>query len=208
MNKKPCTSNTRCNFDARLCTTDAVHPTSVRRSLSRRQWLPKVQHDSAQLPCSASRPPGIGQRRQQEGTLTQVRFMLVSAPASSMVRWPGGWFAQAHTPTPHMSMWCAWRLLSANNRELGRSYKTFPDSTACSEAVALLTTRIGDAEAAIIAGLRTGLWHWEVSVNATPIAISPRSFTRQRECEHNLEQFLAVVNAVRKDAVAVTESVS
>ncbi len=105
-------------------------------------------------------------------------------------------------------MWCAWRLLSANNRELGRSYTTFPDPAACAEAVALLRTRIDDADAAIVAGLRTGLWHWEVSVNAIPIAISPRSFTRQRECEHNLEQFLAGVNVVRKDVGAVTESVS
>jgi hypothetical protein len=134
--------------------------------------------------------------------------MLVSAPAGSMVRWPGGWFGQGQVPIPHQSMWCAWRLLSANNRELGRSYTTFADAAACAAAVALIRSHIVDAEAAIVAGLRTGLWHWEVGVNATPIAISARSFTRQRECEHNLEQFLAGVNVVRKDRGAVAESVS
>jgi hypothetical protein len=166
--------------------------------------LPEVHDDSARLPSSV----GTQQRRQQEETLTQVRFMLVSAPAGSMVRWPGGWFGQVQTHVPHTATWCAWRLLSANNRELGRSYTTFPNHADCAEAVALLRSRIDDADAAIVAGLRTGLWHWEVSVNALPIAISPRSFTRQRECEHNLEQFLAGVNVVRKDLGAVAESVS
>jgi hypothetical protein len=165
--------------------------------------LPQVHDDSARLPSSS----GTAQRRQQEETLTQVRFMLVSAPAGSMVRWPGGWFGQAQTQIPHSSTWCAWRLLSTNNRELGRSYTTFSDPAECAESVALLRTRIDDADAAIVAGLRTGLWHWEVSVNALQIAISPRSFTRQRECEHNLEQFLAGVNVVRKDLGAVAESV-
>jgi hypothetical protein len=133
--------------------------------------------------------------------------MLVSAPASSMVRWPGGWFGPDPIATPRTGMWCAWRLLSANNRELGRSYATFPNPSECAEAVALLRTRLGDAEAAIVAGLRTGLWHWEVNIGGTPIAISPRSFTRQRECDHNLGQFLSGAAVVRDDLSVAAESV-
>lgn len=143
-----------------------------------------------------------------EEPLTQVRFMLVSAPAGSMVRWPGGWFTLPEPVAPNREVWFAWRLLSANNRELGRSYTTFPDTSACAEAVAVLRTRIGDAEPAIVAGLRTGWWHWEVSVDGVAIAISARSFTRQRECEHNLEQFMVGVNVVRTDVAAVAEPVS
>jgi hypothetical protein len=165
--------------------------------------LLQIHDDSARLLCSS----GTRQRRRQEETLTQVRFMLVLAPAGSMVRWPGGWFGHDQTAVPHGSTWCAWRLLSANNRELGRSYSTFAESAGCAESVALLRAGIDTADVAIVAGFRTGLWHWEVSVNATPIAISPRSFTRQRDCEHNLEQFLAGVNVVRADLSAVAESV-
>jgi len=140
--------------------------------------------------------------------LTQVRFMLVSAPVGSLMRWPGGWFALPEPVAPNRPVWFAWRLLSANNRELGRSYTTFPDPPACTEAVAVLRTRIGDAEPAIVAGLRTGWWHWEVSIAGIAIAISPRSFTRQRECEHNLEQFMVGVNVVRTDVAAVAVTVS
>ena len=141
--------------------------------------------------------------------MTQVRFMLVSAPAGSMVRWPGGWFTLPEVvATPNHAEWFAWRLLSANNRELGRSYSTFRDTSACADAVAVLRTRIGDAEPAIVAGLRTGWWHWAVSVDGVAIAISARSFTRQRECEHNLEQFMAGVNVVCADLAPVAEPVS
>ncbi|HEY5455188.1 MAG TPA: hypothetical protein VIJ96_06950 [Acidothermaceae bacterium] len=125
-----------------------------------------------------------------------------------MVRWPGGWFTLPESATPNNAVWFAWRLLSANNRELGRSYSTFPDTSACAHAVAVLRTRIRDAEPSIVAGLRTGWWHWEVSVDGAAIAISARSFTRQRECEHNLEQFLAGINVVRADLTAVAEPVS
>jgi len=147
-------------------------------------------------------------REPAEETLTQVRFMLVAAPVGSLMRWPGGWFALSEPVAPNHAVWFAWRLLSANNRELGRSYSTFPDTSACAQAVAVLRTRMGDAEPAIVAGLRTGWWHWEVRVDGGPIAIAARSFTRQRECEHNLEQFMAGVNVVRADLAAVAEQVS
>jgi hypothetical protein len=123
------------------------------------------------------------------------------------MRWPGGWFTLPEPVDPNRGVWFAWRLLSANNRELGRSYNTFPDTLACAQAVAVLRIRIGDAEPAIVAGLRTGWWHWEVTVDGVAIAISPRSFTRQRECEHNLEQFLAGVDVVRTDLAAIAQTV-
>jgi hypothetical protein len=124
-----------------------------------------------------------------------------------MVRWPGGWFGPDPSATARGTTWCAWRLLSANNRELGRSYTTFPSASACAEAVAVLRGHIDHADAAIVAGLRTGLWHWEVSIQNSPVAISPRSFTRQRECEHNLGQFLAGAAVVRENLAIETASV-
>ncbi len=140
--------------------------------------------------------------------MTQVRFMLVSAPAGSVVRWPGGWYGPDEVAVPRSTTWCAWRLLSANNRELGRSFSTFPSSAACAEAVSVLRDSIAYAEASISAGMHTGLWHWEVSLFGTSVAISPRTFSRQRECEHNLSQFLAGAAQVQDDlAVAVGSTV-
>ena len=38
-----------------------------------------------------------------------------------------------------------------------------------------------------------GRWYWRLSIEAIPVAISSRTYQRQRECIYSLDQFLAAV---------------
>jgi hypothetical protein len=84
-----------------------------------------------------------------------------------------------------------WRLLSNNNRDLGRAGKIFPDIDSCVAAVDRLR---GDGRAD-----RT----WRVQVDQVPVAVSSRRYHRRIQAEYACGVFLGlapgaeVMNAVR-----------
>lgn len=82
-----------------------------------------------------------------------------------------------------------WRLLSGNNRDLGRGAATHPDAETCmlavkqvQSALALLTPRVRR--------LPTGGWGWELCDDAGPVAANGRPFDRLIRCEQGLTQFV------------------
>jgi len=88
----------------------------------------------------------------------------------------------------------AWRLLGANNRELGRSPVWYPDLDSCLEAVRVLKREIGAVTSAITAGtLPGGAWSWRLAVSGHPVAVAGRPYHRHRECAYNLSHFVAAV---------------
>ena len=88
----------------------------------------------------------------------------------------------------------AWRLLGANNRELGRSAVWYPDVESCREAVRALKRQIGGVTPAIMSVPQPGgAWSWRLAVSGTPVAVAGRPYRRQRECAYNLNHFVAAV---------------
>ncbi|HEV2342956.1 MAG TPA: hypothetical protein VGS97_02580 [Actinocrinis sp.] len=88
----------------------------------------------------------------------------------------------------------AWRLLGANNRELGRSPIWYPDVESCREAVRVLKREIGGVTPAIMSVPQPGgAWSWRLAVSGTPVAVAGRPYHRQRECAYNLNHFVAAV---------------
>ena len=88
----------------------------------------------------------------------------------------------------------AWRLLGANNRELGRSPVWYPDLDSCREAVWALKREIGGVTSAITAvALPGGAWSWRMAANGRPVAVAGRPYHRHRECAYNLSHFVAAV---------------
>lgn len=88
----------------------------------------------------------------------------------------------------------AWRLLGANNRELGRSPIWYPDIDSCREAVRALKREIGGVTPAIMSVPQPGgAWSWRLAVSGTPVAVAGRPYHRQRECAYNLSHFVAAV---------------
>jgi hypothetical protein len=81
-----------------------------------------------------------------------------------------------------------WRVLGANNRELGRSAGPFwrPDEAfqAVHEAQAVLDRTVTRLWADDL-----GEWFWNVSLDDDQVAVSSRGYRRQRECIYSIEQF-------------------
>lgn len=81
-----------------------------------------------------------------------------------------------------------WRLMSANNWELGRCVSTYDDASLAAEAVKVLRGTVADARR-VVAAQPTGGWRWRLFVGDDPVAQSSRAYLRQLECEGVLEQF-------------------
>src|SRR5262245_44832123 len=94
----------------------------------------------------------------------------------------------------------SWRLVGANNRELGRDAGTHPDLRSCREAVAELRAGIDRTDWAMAADA-SGAWAWRMTLDDRVVANAGRSYQRQRECLFNLKQFVAAV-----PVAVVTES--
>jgi hypothetical protein len=88
----------------------------------------------------------------------------------------------------------SWRLLGANNRELGRSAGTtgFPDVDSCRAAVRRLVDGLPGATASIVsAGAGAAAWTWRLEIGGRTVAAAGRSYLRNRECRYSLAHFLA-----------------
>lgn len=118
----------------------------------------------------------------------QARFLIVTRP----VRTGNGDRGETYT---------AWRLLSANNRELGRGLAPYTDEDACRRAVLRLTVEIGRTTAVMCREQATAMWGWRLDFDGDPLAQSARTYRRQRECLYNLAQFRSGVLGVDPDLV-------
>ena len=81
-----------------------------------------------------------------------------------------------------------WRLLGGNNRELGRSARVH-----AAEAVIAEIDRVQsafDRLSIVVSKTQTGKWYWAASDGGERLAMSARTYGRQRECRYNAEQFL------------------
>jgi hypothetical protein len=93
-----------------------------------------------------------------------------------------------------------WRLLSANNRQLGRGAPTYPDVTAARRAVRLLAARLGDAEPDVHFRDRAAGWVWSLRVGNELAAVSGRGYERSALAGQALELFLVDLPlALRRD---------
>lgn len=96
-------------------------------------------------------------------------------------------------PVPNPTVW---RLVGANNRELGRSAQPYVDARACRAGVTLLQRQLPQLTPAVWSDGR-GRWLWRLDVDKRPVAIAARSYLRQREAHYNLELFLASIPVAR-----------
>jgi len=81
-----------------------------------------------------------------------------------------------------------WRLLSGNNREIGRSVAEFPDTNTCSAAVEALQAGIDDLEGVM---RRVGHeWTWQLLDSGVPVVMSGHNYDRRIRCERALTLFV------------------
>ncbi|GAA1949297.1 hypothetical protein [Catenulispora subtropica] len=84
-----------------------------------------------------------------------------------------------------------WRLVGANNRELGRAPEAVAGEGTCCEAVLALQAKLPDASGRVKLAGTANTWSWTVECDGELLAVSGRAYLRQRECQYSLWQFLA-----------------
>lgn len=85
-----------------------------------------------------------------------------------------------------------WRLVGANNRELGRAPAMAAESLTCNAAILRLKAKLPEASSRIrLAAFDSSAWTWSVECDGEVLAVSGRPYLRQRECQYSLWQFLA-----------------
>ncbi|WP_152628396.1 hypothetical protein [Streptacidiphilus neutrinimicus] len=87
------------------------------------------------------------------------------------------------------SPWFGWRLLSANNRELGRGATFFPRREDCEAAVLHLRANLDRAVPVVHVVRPDSLWRWRLEIDGTEAARSGRAYHRLRECRYSLAHF-------------------
>ncbi len=125
---------------------------------------------------------GISDSTDHRRRPSRLHFHLYSGPPSGGVRW---------------------RLLAANNRELGRGSLVYSDAEACRAGLARTVVELPTMERVVIRLDRTR-WMWQLRKDGVDVVASGHAFERRPRCEEAWERFLrfAPVAPVR-DAVTV-----
>lgn len=85
-----------------------------------------------------------------------------------------------------------WRMLSGNNREIGRGVDSYPDT----ESARLGVKELQSLLEALEAGVRRNTsneWVWHLSLEGRLVAVSGHGFNRLIRCEQGLTQFQATI---------------
>lgn len=80
-----------------------------------------------------------------------------------------------------------WRLLSGNNREIGRGAETFADTETCRIAVKELQTTVEELESLVRRDRH--VWIWQLVLADRLVAASAHGYDRQIRCQRGLTQF-------------------
>jgi hypothetical protein len=85
-----------------------------------------------------------------------------------------------------------WRLLSGNNRDLGRAAGSFPDVDACVAAVHRLRAALSTSTVSVTSPDGRSRWTWRVAVDAVEVAVSSRMYQRRVQAEAAYAVFLTL----------------
>ena len=90
-----------------------------------------------------------------------------------------------------------WRLLSGNNRDLGRAATGFADPAACLAAVQRLREMLHSAVVTVGSPDGRGRWTWRVRLDDAEVAISSRAYQRRVQAEAACRVFLGLAVGAR-----------
>jgi uncharacterized protein YegP (UPF0339 family) len=71
-----------------------------------------------------------------------------------------------------------WRFLSANNRSIAQSVRSFPDKDSCARALHALRARLGLAKVVTVRD-EQGMWLWQLRIGGVPVGVSSRKYQRR-----------------------------
>lgn len=120
------------------------------------------------------------------------RFLFVSRPGTGPGAGSGPVSMDDDLAAP-----VVWRLVGGNNRGLGQGGSGQSDLAACRAAVKELSAAVSLSRPVVGPSELSGLWVWRLEFDGRSIAVSVRSYLRQRECRYSLVNFLDAVPRAR-----------
>jgi hypothetical protein len=95
-----------------------------------------------------------------------------------------------------------WRLLSGNNRDMGRGVEQFDDSEVCRIGIKQLQADAAELRARV-RRVTPSRWHWEIVLDELVVAAAGHPFDRLIRCEQGMAQFLENFGAAPIGAVVM-----
>lgn len=96
----------------------------------------------------------------------------------------------------------SWRLLSGNNRNLGRAGRSYDNVEQCAEAISVMVDRL-DALQPLVRPAGEHRWAWMLRDATEVVAMSGHRYDRQVRCEAARVQFLSYARTAVVDPVAM-----
>ena len=123
--------------------------------------------------------------------MSRVRFQLLFGPSSAhpyRMDWS--------LPTDGSANgreWYGWRLMGANNRELGRSAHSYPSYPVVRKAVRDLQAHANRLVRATVIDPATGRWGWRLDLDDRTVAVSGRWYERDHDSRVGMDKFVNLV---------------
>jgi hypothetical protein len=100
------------------------------------------------------------------------------------------------------SEWYSWRLMGANNRELGRSALSYASYAGARRAVRDLQRHAERLVRTTVVDPTKGRWGWRIDLDGVVVAVSGRSYERDQDSRLGMHKFVTLLpDAELLDAV-------
>jgi hypothetical protein len=125
--------------------------------------------------------------------LPRVRFQLLFGPAS-VHPYRMGWPTTVDPAAiAQAADWYGWRLMGANNREVGRNAMSFLSYPLARHAVARLQHHADRLVRRTLVDPVTGRWSWRLELDGEPVAVSGRWYERDHDSRQGVAKFVALL---------------
>src|SRR5581483_5841570 len=113
--------------------------------------------------------------------MSRVRFQLLFGPPSAH---------PLHMSSGEGGAWYCWRLIGANNRELGRSASSFASYLSVRRAAQYLQEHASRLVRRTLVDPATGRWGWRLDLDDLAVAMSGRWYERDHDSQQGMDKFV------------------
>lgn len=121
--------------------------------------------------------------------MSRVRFQVLFGPSSTHpLRM--GWSKRTDGDPRENGTWYCWRLIGANNRELGRSANSFPSYPDVRQAVQDLRKHVDRLVRLTFIDQATGRRGWRLDLDDRAVAMNGRWYERDHDSQVGMDKFV------------------
>jgi uncharacterized protein YegP (UPF0339 family) len=83
-----------------------------------------------------------------------------------------------------------WRLLSGNNRDMGRGVLVYRDPESCRSGIREVLDRLDELEPVLVPEPNNNTWRWFLRYKGEPVVASGHPYDRKVRCKEGHSQFM------------------